>query len=241
MFYTESLSVPTFGVCYPITTDALDALYEKVKPKGVTMTALLTKATAMALAQHPVVNASCKDSKSFTYNSNINIAVAVAINGSLITPVLQDVDKMDLYLLSQKWKELVEKARSKQLQPHEYNSETFTLSNLGMFRVDRFNTILPPGQGAIMVVGASKPTVVANADGFFSVKSKMLGIDWRAIMDEKARWFERHFERRKLSLQFLVMTGMSQGLSGFSAGFFQDCLCGERRLIESMRNFIGVV
>ncbi|EXB40553.1 hypothetical protein L484_001181 [Morus notabilis] len=121
MFYTESLSVPTFGVCYPITTDALDALYEKVKPKGVTMTALLTKATAMALAQHPVVNASCKDSKSFTYNSNINIAVAVAINGSLITPVLQDVDK-----------------------------------------------------GAIMVVGASKPTVVANADGFFSVKSKML-------------------------------------------------------------------
>lgn len=170
----ESLSVPTFRVGYPILTDALDALYEKVKPKGVTMTALLAKAAAMALVQHPVVNASCKDGKSFTYNSSINIAVAVAINGGLITPVLQDADKLDLYLLSQKWKELVEKARSKQLQPHEYNSGTFTLSNLGMFGVDRFDAILPPGQGAIMAVGASKPTAVADKDGYFSVKSQML-------------------------------------------------------------------
>ncbi|WCJ24573.1 Dihydrolipoyllysine-residue acetyltransferase component of pyruvate dehydrogenase complex [Euphorbia peplus] len=170
----ESLSVPTFRVGYPVNTDALDALYEKVKPKGVTMTALLAKATAMALVQHPVVNSSCKDGKSFTYNANINIAVAVAINGGLITPVLQDADKLDLYLLSQKWKELVEKARTKQLQPQEYNSGTFTLSNLGMFGVDRFDAILPPGQGAIMAVGASKPTVVADKDGFFSVKSKML-------------------------------------------------------------------
>ncbi|KAI7981661.1 hypothetical protein LOK49_Contig23G00003 [Camellia lanceoleosa] len=54
-------------------------------------------------------------------------------------------DKLDLYLLSQKWKELVEKAWAKQLQPHEYNSGTFTLSNLGMFGVDRFDSILPLG------------------------------------------------------------------------------------------------
>lgn len=66
----------------------------QVKPKGVTMTALLAKAAAMALVQHPVVNATCKDGKSFTYNSSINIAVAVAIDGGLITPVLQDADKV---------------------------------------------------------------------------------------------------------------------------------------------------
>lgn len=66
------------------------------------MTALLAKAAAMALAQHPVVNASCKDGKTFTYNSSINIAVAVAINGGLITPVLQDADKVnDMHFL---WK-----------------------------------------------------------------------------------------------------------------------------------------
>ncbi|XP_062192211.1 dihydrolipoyllysine-residue acetyltransferase component 4 of pyruvate dehydrogenase complex, chloroplastic-like [Phragmites australis] len=169
----ESLAVPAFRVGYPILTNKLDELYEKVKSKGVTMTVLLAKAAAMALAQHPVVNSSCKDGKSFTYNSNINIAVAVAIDGGLITPVLQDADKLDIYLLSQNWKDLVKKARAKQLQPNEYSSGTFTLSNLGMFGVDRFDAILPPGQGAIMAVGASKPTVVTDKDGFFSVKSKM--------------------------------------------------------------------
>ncbi|KAF8726341.1 hypothetical protein HU200_019803 [Digitaria exilis] len=186
----ESLAVPTFRVGYTITTDALDQLYKKIKSKGVTMTALLAKATAMALVQHPVVNSSCRDGKSFTYSSSINIAVAVAIDGGLITPVLQDADKVDIYSLSRKWKELVDKARAKQLQPHEYNSEgrkwcfgysvvnlkmkgTFTLSNLGMFGVDRFDAILPPGTGAIMAVGASEPTVVGTKDGRIGIKNQM--------------------------------------------------------------------
>ncbi|KAL7618741.1 hypothetical protein Lser_V15G00400 [Lactuca serriola] len=169
----ESLGVPTFRVGYTITTDALDTLYKKIKPKGVTMTALLAKATALALAKHPVVNSSCRDGKSFTYNSNINIAVAVAIDGGLITPVLQNADKVDIYSLSRKWKELVDKARAKQLQPQEYSTGTFTLSNLGMFGVDRFDAILPPGTGAIMAVGASEPTVVATKDGRIGMKSQM--------------------------------------------------------------------
>lgn len=169
----ESLAVPTFRVGYTITTDALDALYKKIKPKGVTMTALLAKATALALVQHPVVNSSCRDGNSFIYNSSINIAVAVATDGGLITPVLQDADKADIYTLSRKWKELVDKARAKQLQPHEYNTGTFTLSNLGMFGVDRFDAVLPPGTGAIMAVGASEPTVVATKDGRIGMKNQM--------------------------------------------------------------------
>ncbi|KAI3733162.1 hypothetical protein L1987_64380 [Smallanthus sonchifolius] len=169
----ESLGVPTFRVGYTITTDALDALYKKIKSKGVTMTALLAKATALALAKHPVVNSSCRDGKSFTYNSNINVAVAVAIDGGLITPVLQNADKVDIYSLSRKWKELVDKARAKQLQPHEYSTGTFTLSNLGMFGVDRFDAILPPGTGAIMAVGASEPAVVATKDGRIGMKTQM--------------------------------------------------------------------
>ncbi|WMV53996.1 hypothetical protein MTR67_047381 [Solanum verrucosum] len=169
----ESLAVPTFRVGYTITTNALDALYKKVKSKGVTMTALLAKATALALVKHPVVNSSCRDGKSFTYNSSINIAVAVAIDGGLITPVLQDADKVDLYSLSRKWKELVDKARAKQLQPHEYTTGTFTLSNLGMFGVDRFDAILPPGTGAIMAVGASQPTLVGTKDGQIGMKNQM--------------------------------------------------------------------
>ena len=62
------------------------------------MTALLAKATALALVKHPVVNSSCRDGKSFTYNSSVNIAVAVAIAGGLITPVLQDADKVPVNL-----------------------------------------------------------------------------------------------------------------------------------------------
>lgn len=169
----ESLGVPTFRVGYTITTDALDALYKKLKSKGVTMTALLAKATALALVKHPVVNSSCRDGKSFTYNSRINIAVAVAMDGGLLTPVLQDADKVDIYTLSRKWKELVDKARAKQLQPQEYNTGTFTLSNLGMFGVDRFDAILPPGTGAIMAVGASQPNVVASKDGRIGMKNQM--------------------------------------------------------------------
>lgn len=69
----------------------------QVKSKGVTKTVLLVKAAAMALTQHPVVNASCRDGKSFNYNSNINIGVAVAIEGGLLTPVLEDVDKVRAY------------------------------------------------------------------------------------------------------------------------------------------------
>ncbi|XP_021600470.1 dihydrolipoyllysine-residue acetyltransferase component 5 of pyruvate dehydrogenase complex, chloroplastic isoform X2 [Manihot esculenta] len=169
----ESLAVPTFRVGYTITTDALDALYKKIKSKGVTMTALLAKATALALVKHPVVNSSCRDGNSFTYNSSINIAVAEDMDGGLITPVLQDADKADIYSLSRKWKELVGKAQAKQLQPHEYNTGTFTLYNLGMFGVDWFDAILPPGTGAIMAVGASQPSVVATKDGSTCLKNQM--------------------------------------------------------------------
>ncbi|CAL4896638.1 unnamed protein product [Urochloa decumbens] len=193
----ESLAVPTFRVGYTITTDALDQLYKKIKSKGVTMTALLAKATAMALAQHPVVNSSCRDGKSFTYSSSINIAVAVAIDGGLITPVLQDADKLDIYSLSRKWKELVDKARAKQLQPHEYNSGTFTLSNLGMFGVDRFDAILPPGTGAIMAVGASQPTIVGTKDGRIGIKSQMQ-------VNHLCHWKSYHFMFSPTDLELVI-------------------------------------
>ncbi|KAL6537816.1 hypothetical protein OROMI_025459 [Orobanche minor] len=83
----------------------------------------------------------------------------------------QDADKLDIYSLSKKWKELVDKARAKQLQPQEYNSGTSTLSNLGMFGVDRFDATR--NLGAIMVVGASEPTLVGTKDGRIGLKTQM--------------------------------------------------------------------
>ncbi|PLZ88827.1 branched-chain alpha-keto acid dehydrogenase subunit E2 [Fischerella thermalis CCMEE 5198] len=168
-----SLSVPVIHVGYTITTDALDKLYKQIKSKGVTMTALLAKAVAVTLQKHPLINANYSD-QGIVYPASINVAVAVAMDdGGLITPVLQNADQLDIYSLSRTWKSLVERARVKKLQPEEYSTGTFTLSNLGMFGVDRFDAILPPGQGSILAIGASRPQVVATADGMFGIKQQM--------------------------------------------------------------------
>jgi pyruvate dehydrogenase E2 component (dihydrolipoamide acetyltransferase) len=187
-----SLQVPTFHVGYTITTDALDSLYKKIKSKGVTMTALLAKAVAVALQKHPLVNASYTE-QGIQYHSSINIAVAVAMaDGGLITPVLQNADQVDIYSLSRNWKDLVERSRLKQLQPAEYSSGTFTLSNLGMYGVDRFDAILPPGQGSILAIGASRPQVVATAEGMMGVRRQMqvnITCDHRVIYGADAAAF----------------------------------------------------
>ncbi len=179
-----SLAVPSFRVGYTITTDKLDAFYKQVKPKGVTMTALLAKAVAVTLARHPQVNAATTQA-GMAYPADVNVAVAVAMeDGGLITPVLRQADRIDLYELSRQWGDLVKRSRSKQLQPEEYSTGTFTLSNLGMFGVDRFDAILPPGTGAILAVAASRPTVVAGKDGSIAVKRQMqvnLTADHRVI------------------------------------------------------------
>ncbi|MBI4783569.1 MAG: 2-oxo acid dehydrogenase subunit E2 [Oscillatoriophycideae cyanobacterium NC_groundwater_1537_Pr4_S-0.65um_50_18] len=189
-----SLQVPVFRVGYTITTDGLDKLYKQVKSKGVTMTALLAKAVALTLQKHPIVNAFYSE-QGINYRSAINVAIAVAMDdGGLITPVLQNADQVDLYSLSRKWKDLVDRARSKQLQPEEYSTGGFTISNLGMFGVDRFDAILPPGQGAILAVGASRPQVVATSDGLMGVRSQMqvnLTCDHRTIYGADAAAFLR--------------------------------------------------
>ena len=187
-----SLQVPTFHVAYTINTDALDKLYKQIKPKGVTMTALLAKAIAVTLKNHPVVNASYA-ADAISYNSEINVAVAVAMpDGGLITPVLRNADGMDIYSLSRTWKDLVARARSKQLKPEEYSTGTFTLSNLGMFGVDNFDAILPTGQGSILAVGGSKPQLVADDSGMMGVKRQMkvnITSDHRIIYGAQAAAF----------------------------------------------------
>tara|TARA_Y100001933_G_scaffold214131_1_gene220088 strand:+ start:217 stop:1575 length:1359 start_codon:yes stop_codon:yes gene_type:complete len=169
----SSLSVPCFRVGYSINTDKLDSFYKTVKQNGVTMTAILVKAVAKALKKHPQVNASFSEN-GISYPEVINVAVAVAMeDGGLITPVLKDPCKTDLFELSREWKDLVKRSRLKQLEPDEYSTGTFTLSNLGMFGVDRFDAILPPGTGAILAIAASKPSVVAGDDGSISIKKIM--------------------------------------------------------------------
>jgi pyruvate dehydrogenase E2 component (dihydrolipoamide acetyltransferase) len=189
-----SLAVPCFRVGYTITTTKLDAFYKQVKPKGVTMTALLAKAVGVVLARHPQVNAATSaDGSAMAFPASVNVAVAVAMeDGGLITPVLANADKTDIYAMARNWADLVARARSKQLQPEEYSTGTFTLSNLGMFGVDRFDAILPPGTGAILAVAASRPAVVAGNDGSIRVANQMqvnLTCDHRTIYGAQAAAF----------------------------------------------------
>jgi pyruvate dehydrogenase E2 component (dihydrolipoamide acetyltransferase) len=168
-----SLSVPTFRMGYQIETNNLDKLYQQVKSQGVTMTVLLAKAVAITLQKHPKVNASYSVD-GVSHPGTINIAIAVVMpDGDSITPVLQNADKLDLYALSRMWKDLVDRSRFKQLQPQESSSGTFTISNLGMLGVDRFDAILSPGTGAILAIGAADPQVVVTEDGSIAIRRKM--------------------------------------------------------------------
>ena len=156
------------------------------------MTALLAKAVAITLARHPQVNAATTEA-GMAYPRAVNVAIAVAMeDGGLITPVLANADQSDLYSLSRQWADLVKRSRTKQLKPEEYSTGTFTLSNLGMFGVDRFDAILPPGTGAILAVAASRPAVVALKDGSIAVRRQMqvnLTCDHRVIYGADAAAF----------------------------------------------------
>ena len=156
-----TLEVPIFRVSREIVTDKFDTLYAQLKPKGVSVSAMLAKAVAMTLQKHPVVNAAYVEG-GINYHKDINVAMAVAIDGGLITPTIIGAQNMDIYSIGRKWRELVDKAKEKKLSPAEYNSGTFTISNLGMFGVQQFDAILPPGTGSILAIAASTPKVIQD-------------------------------------------------------------------------------
>jgi pyruvate dehydrogenase E2 component (dihydrolipoamide acetyltransferase) len=116
-----TLSIPVFRISKEICTDKLDELYSQLKVKGVTLSAMLAKAVAIAAMKHPLINAGYKDGKIF-YHKDINVAMAVAIDGGLITPVLQKCQDLDLFSIGRNWKDLVERAKGKKLSPQEYTS-----------------------------------------------------------------------------------------------------------------------
>ena len=195
---SASLSAPCFQVGYTITTDPLEVFYRQVKPRGVTMTALLVKAVAVTLAAHPQLN-SAYTPEGMRFGAGIHVAVAVAMeDGGLITPVLRDAERTDLYSLSRTWADLVKRARSRQLQPEDYSGGTFTLSNLGMFGVDRFAAILPPDTGAILAVAASRPVVAVTGGNAMAIQRQMqmnLTADHRVIYGAHAAAFLKDLAR----------------------------------------------
>eukprot|EP00537_Pseudo-nitzschia_pungens_P018322 CAMPEP_0172401894 /NCGR_PEP_ID=MMETSP1061-20121228/52393_1 /TAXON_ID=37318 /ORGANISM="Pseudo-nitzschia pungens, Strain cf. pungens" /LENGTH=586 /DNA_ID=CAMNT_0013135695 /DNA_START=307 /DNA_END=2067 /DNA_ORIENTATION=- len=171
-----TLTVPAFRVSTDIEMTSFESMYKKVKPDGISVSALLAKACAMAIEKHPIINSaySDQDGGGIQYKGDINIAMAVAIEGGLITPTLMYANERPVKELAENWKELVGKAKTGTLSPAEYTTGTFTISNMGMFGVTEFGSLLPVGQGGILAVGATQDKIVPDAQAIMGMKKARL-------------------------------------------------------------------
>ena len=143
----------------------------------------IIKACALALQSVPSANAVWAGDRVLQLTPS-DVAVAVAIEGGLFTPVLQDAEQKTLSQLSAEMKDLAARAKDKRLAPHEYQGGSFAISNLGMFGIDNFDAVINPPHGAILAVGAGKKRPVVNADGDLEVATVMsvtLSVDHRVI------------------------------------------------------------
>ena len=182
-------SVPHFYLRRDIELDALmkfrGQLNKDLEARGVKLSVndFIIKACALALQQVPAANAVWAGDRTLQFAKS-DVAVAVAIEGGLFTPVLKDAETKTLSALSAEMKDLAKRARDRKLAPHEYQGGSFAISNLGMFGIDNFDAIINPPHAAILAVGAGVKKPVVGADGELKVATVMsvtLSVDHRVI------------------------------------------------------------
>jgi len=185
---TESArDVPHFNLSIDVDIDRLLSLRKELNGREgadykISVNDFVIKAVALALKRVPDCNVSYTDDAILRYN-RVDISVAVAIEGGLITPVIKDAGAKGLAAISDDAKALAAKARDGKLQPEEYQGGTFTISNLGMFGVKSFNSIINPPQGGILSVGAGEERAVVRngALATATIMSLTLAVDHRCI------------------------------------------------------------
>jgi pyruvate dehydrogenase E2 component (dihydrolipoamide acetyltransferase) len=161
--------VPHFYVSVQVNMDPALALRKQINASleddsKVSVNDLVVKATAMALRKFPVLNASYVDGK-MELHENIDINIAVAIEGGLISPFIPSADKKPLGEIARMTKDLGGRAKEGKLKPDEYAGGTFTISNLGMFgTIDSFLAIINPPQAGILAIGTATVQPVWNAE-----------------------------------------------------------------------------
>ncbi|MCI2393431.1 pyruvate dehydrogenase complex dihydrolipoamide acetyltransferase [Aliiroseovarius sediminis] len=182
-------TIPHFYLRRDIQLDALLAfrsqLNKQLEARGVKLSVndFIIKACAIALQQVPDANAVWAGDRVLKMKAS-DVAVAVAIEGGLFTPVLQDAEMRSLSSLSAQMKDLAARARDRKLAPHEYQGGSFAVSNLGMFGIDNFDAVINPPHGAILAVGAGVKKPVVNGEGALDVATVMsvtLSVDHRVI------------------------------------------------------------
>ncbi|MCC3155444.1 pyruvate dehydrogenase complex dihydrolipoamide acetyltransferase [Hymenobacter sp. BT770] len=183
---SESLfTAPHFYLTMEINMDkAMEARVRlnELSPIKLSFNDLVLKSAAVALRQHPVVNSSWLGDR-IRQNKLINIGVAVAVDEGLLVPVIRNADQKGLSQIATEVKELAGKAKSKKLQPAEWEGSTFTISNLGMFGIDEFTAIINPPDACILAVGGIKQTPIVK-DGQIVVGNIMkvtLSCDHRVV------------------------------------------------------------
>lgn len=182
-------SVPHFYLRREIQLDELlkfrGQLNKQLEGRGVKLSVndFIIKACALALQAVPDANAVWAGDRVLKFEKS-DVAVAVAIEGGLFTPVLQDADSKSLSALSTQMKDLAGRARDRKLAPHEYQGGSFAISNLGMFGIDNFDAIINPPHAAILAVGAGAKKPIVGKDGELAVGTVMsvtLSVDHRVI------------------------------------------------------------
>ncbi|MFD2175190.1 pyruvate dehydrogenase complex dihydrolipoamide acetyltransferase [Rhodobacter lacus] len=182
-------TIPHFYLRRAVKLDALLAfrgeINHQLHARGVKLSVndFIIKASALALQQVPAANAVWAGDRVLQMKAS-DVAVAVAIEGGLFTPVLQDAEIKPLSQLSSEMKDLATRARSRKLAPHEYQGGSFAISNLGMMGIESFDAVINPPHGAILAVGAGVKKPVIGADGTIEVATMMsltLSVDHRVI------------------------------------------------------------
>ncbi len=182
-------TIPHFYLRRDVRLDALmafrETLNKQLEARGVKLSVndFIIKACAMALQAVPDANAVWAGDRMLRLKPS-DVAVAVAVEGGLFTPVLRDADKKSLSTLSAEMKDLAGRAKTKKLAPQEYQGGSFAISNLGMMGIENFDAVINPPHGSILAVGAGikKPVVLGDGTiGVATVMSMTLSVDHRVI------------------------------------------------------------
>jgi len=182
-------TIPHFYLRRDINIDALMSLRAMVNKDlsernvKLSVNDFIIKACALALQNVKTANVVWAGDRVLQFDAS-DIAVAVAIDGGLITPVLRDAEQKSLSVLSAEMKDLAARARDKKLMPQEYQGGSFSISNLGMYGIDNFDAVINPPHAAILAVGAGKKKPILKEDGELgsaTIMSVTLSVDHRAV------------------------------------------------------------
>jgi len=160
----------------------INKLYEDDKLKRISVNDLVILAVAKALKEVPEANAAWDDT-AIRYYNNVDVSVAVAIDGGLITPVIKNADQKDIVKLSAEMKELAKKARDNKLLPEEFQGGGFSISNLGMYEIKSFSAIINPPQSCILAIGVSskRPIIIEDQVKIANIMDVTLSSDHRVV------------------------------------------------------------